>query len=166
MNKIINIYLLIMGAVATGTLLATLMYVYIFKYDDVLPKIYLIIRNERYEAGYKVLNEELRQISHNLTRGCNNDDYCYVSRIYIALQQFQYIQEGGTIPLKTVWNSRTGDCVSLHQLFCGLLYQVNVDCQMECTKNHCWAKVLDGEYVVDLTMPTFMKREDYERRII
>lgn len=144
-------------------------YVYVYPYDT--PNLLVDFWNKkiivnRYQQGSDRINPELRSIAHNLTIGCKRDEECYVKRLYNEVKTFEYVWDKDNIPPSLAWQTRTGDCLSLTQLYCSLLYQVGVPCRVNCLRNHCWAQVLNDSIVVDLASKNYMKAEDFFRRAV
>lgn len=156
------VVLSMLGCVLVGAVSGTALYVTLLKYDSdpwmgALNAVWIARRTN----GMNVLDEDLRVFAHNLSVGCGLDEACIVGNVYVGIKDFEYVKEGGNHPPVWTLRSKSGNCVSLHMLYCGLLYQVGVGCRLNCSIRHCWAQVLDDGFVADLTVPTFMGAEDY-----
>lgn len=144
-------FLMIIGALTTGTVLAVVTYKQLMGFNTVTLL-----------ANFLGADPELRMVATNLTQGCGNDEECYAIKIFSELKNFEYIQDlGGTVQPILVWKTRKGDCAGLSRLYCSLLRQVKIECFVNCTDKHCWNQILNNQIVVDLTTPTYMPTNDY-----
>lgn len=113
----------------------------------------------------KDLHLELKEISLNLTKGCDSD-YGRALLIYQYLvSTFEY-EEGSNLHPMQIWEEKSGDCDEISYLYISLLKTLDIDASMQCELQgglgHCYSIVkLENKLIlVDVVQERWIEYND------
>ena len=113
-------------------------------------------------------HDEVRFLAVNITEDCNGgDEYCLTRELFTNMSGIRYIPDSA-LKQKTynpiyVYNNGD-DCEGLAQMFVSFAQTVGVDAKVECSINHCVARVTLKQHniIIDLTSPIAYQVNDTE----
>ena len=87
---------------------------------------------------------DMRNFTVNLTRGCNNNEMCYLKKIYFYLKEnvdYISVEEGAIYPPMYTIETKSGDCKGVLVALCSMLRSVGQDCywHIDFEKGHIYA---------------------------
>lgn len=114
-------------------------------------------------------NLQIREIAVNLTKCCENDDYCRIYNIYDYLVNGWYYVDNpttrdiNTYPPEISLKLMAGDCKTSSILSTSLLMNIGIDAYVDCRTDYCHCITLayaDGKkYIVDVAQQKFIELE-------
>ena len=133
--------------------------------------------NARYMLMSDNSEDELRNITVDLVRGCASDSFCGASRVYDNVSGIDYVltsfyEKDGMYDALEVYEAQAGECRNVAMMYSSMLRTVGFDSYVDCSidEEHCVSVVpyvVQGQYkrlkaVVDLTVPLVVILEDDE----
>lgn len=108
--------------------------------------------------------EEMRDVSLNITGGCDDDEEC-IFLIYENLSSIKYAHAPFNlfVPVPTTWESQYGDCKAMSSLFVSIAVNNGIESYVSASIKHNHAVAVayprgkDYYYVIDLTGPVIQR---------